>query len=252
MTPGITPLVAGNWKMNGLTGAMVELEAMRDAMKPGSKPNHDMLVCVPYTLLAQASALASRSSVMIGAQDCHSNLSGAHTGDISVEMIADCGAQAVIVGHSERRTDHEETNAEVLQKAITSLKWGHMTIICIGESESERKGGTTLEVLKKQMAESIPDSPANGEFIVAYEPIWAIGTGLTPTVGDIEEAHKFMRSELIARFGDAGKLVRLLYGGSVKPANAKELMSIENVDGALVGGASLKATDFLGICAAYD
>ena len=251
MTPGIRPLVAGNWKMNGTKTAMVELEAMRDAMKPGNRPNHDMLVCVPFTLLALAGDLASRSSFNVGAQDCHSAVNGAHTGDISVEMIADCGAAAVIVGHSERRTDHEETNGQVLEKAKAALNWGHMAIICIGESESERKGGTTLEVLKAQMAGSIPDGRSNGEIVVAYEPIWAIGTGLVPSVSDVEEAHKFMREELVARFGDAGAKIRLLYGGSVKPANAKELMGIENVDGALVGGASLKAKDFLGICEAY-
>lgn len=251
MTPGIRPLVAGNWKMNGTKEGMVELESMRDAMKPGNRPNHDLLVCVPFTLLCQAGEMASRSAFNIGAQDCHANINGAHTGDISVEMIADCGGEAVIVGHSERRTDHNETNEQVLAKAKTALDWGHMAIICIGESEAERKGGTTLDVLKYQMAGSIPDSPANGEIVVAYEPIWAIGTGLVPSVGDVEEAHKFMRDELVARFGDAGKSIRLLYGGSVKPSNADELMGIENVDGALVGGASLKAEDFLGICATY-
>ncbi len=251
MTPGIRPLVAGNWKMNGTKTAMIELEAMRDAMKPGNLPKHDLLVCVPFTLLCMAGELASRSSFNIGAQDCHENISGAHTGDISVEMIADCGCTAVIVGHSERRTDHGETNAQVQAKAKAALDWGHMAIICIGESESERKGGTTLDVLKAQMAGSIPDSPSNGEIVVAYEPIWAIGTGLVPSVEDVEEAHKFMREELVARFGDAGQKIRLLYGGSVKPSNAAELMNINNVDGALVGGASLKAADFLGICKAY-
>jgi len=252
MTPGIRPLVAGNWKMNGVNSAMVELETMRDAMKPGSRPGHDMLVCVPFTLLAKAGDMASRSSFDVGAQDCHKNINGAHTGDISVEMIADCGAVAVIVGHSERRTDHNETNTQIREKAEAALNWGHMAIICIGETESERKSGKTLDVLKHQMAGSIPDGSSNGEIVVAYEPIWAIGTGLVPSVDDVEEAHKFMREELVARFGDAGKTIRLLYGGSVKPANAAELMAIENVDGALVGGASLKADDLLGICAAYD
>ncbi len=251
MTPGIRPLVAGNWKMNGLTSAMIELEAMRNEMKPGNRPQHDMLVCVPFTLLARAGELASRSLFNVGAQDCHHNINGAHTGDISVEMIADCGAQAVIVGHSERRTDHNETNEEVRAKAVAALGWGHMAIICIGESQAQREEGTTLAVLKEQMAGSIPDAPENGEIVVAYEPIWAIGTGLTPTVDDITEAHKFMREELVVRFGEAGAKIRLLYGGSVKPANAVELMGIENVDGALVGGASLKAEDFLGICSAY-
>jgi triosephosphate isomerase len=252
MTPGIRPLVAGNWKMNGLNSAIDELETMRDATKTGHKAAYDMLVCLPFTLLARAGDLASRSLLKVGAQDCHSQISGAHTGDISVEMIADCGAEAVIVGHSERRTDHRESDNQVREKAEAALKWGHMAIICIGESESERKSGITLDVLKKQMDGSIPDAPDNGEIVIAYEPIWAIGTGLTPTVGDVEEAHKFMRQELVGRFGEAGAKIRLLYGGSVKPGNAVELMAINNVDGALIGGASLKAADYLGICAAYD
>ena len=252
MTPGIRPLVAGNWKMNGLNSAIDQLELMRDATKTGHDGGYDMLVCVPFTLLAKACDLASRSLMKVGAQDCHKEISGAHTGDISVEMIADCGGQAVIVGHSERRTDHDESDSQVRDKAVAALKWGHMAIICIGESEAERKNGTTLDVLKKQMDGSVPDTPDNGEIVIAYEPIWAIGTGLTPTAGDVEEAHKFMREELVARFGDAGEQIRLLYGGSVKPGNAVELMGINNVDGALIGGASLKAEDFLGICAAYD
>ena len=251
MTPGIRPLVAGNWKMNGTKEAMPQLEAMRDAMKPGNRPNHDLLVCVPFTMLCQAGEMATRSAFNIGAQDCHANINGAHTGDVSVEMIADCGGEAVIVGHSERRTDHGETNVQIRAKAQAALDWGHMAIVCIGESEAQRKGGITLDVLKDQMAGSIPDGPANGEIVLAYEPIWAIGTGLVPSVEDVREAHKFMRDEMVARFGEAGEKIRLLYGGSVKPANACELMGIDNVDGALVGGASLKAEDFLGICKAY-
>jgi len=252
MTPGIKPLVAGNWKMNGLNSATGELEKMRDQFKSTLSAKIDLLVCLPFTMLAKAGDLTSRSPVKIGAQDCHSEIKGAHTGDISIEMIADCGGEAVIVGHSERRTDHAETSTQVLQKAQSVLHWGHMAIICIGESEAQRKQGDTLDVLKKQMSESIPDSADNGEIVIAYEPIWAIGTGLTPTVGDIEEAHRFMRSYLVERLGDKGNAIRLLYGGSVKPSNAAELMAIDNVDGALVGGASLKADDFLGICAAYE
>jgi triosephosphate isomerase len=251
MTPGIRPLVAGNWKMNGLCGATGELEIMRDAVKSGNRASYDMLVCVPFTLLAKTGDLAARSLMKVGAQDCHKDISGAHTGDISVEMIADCGAQAVIVGHSERRTDHNETNIQVRDKAQAALEWGHMAIICIGESDKQRKDGATLDVLRQQLAGSVPESADNGEIVIAYEPIWAIGTGLTPTVADVEEAHKFMRDEVIQRFGEAGETIRLLYGGSVKPANAVELMGINNVDGALIGGASLKAEDFLGICAAY-
>ena len=251
MTPGIKPLVAGNWKMNGLSSAMNELETMRDAATAGDQDAYDMLVCVPFTLLAKAGEMASRSLLKIGAQDCHKEINGAHTGDISVEMIADCGAQAVIVGHSERRTGHGETSEQVREKAQAALNWGHMAIICIGESEAERKNGTTLDVLRQQMANSIPDSRDNGEIVIAYEPIWAIGTGLTPTVEDVEEAHKFMRGQLVDLLGETGNSIRLLYGGSVKPANASQLLGIANVDGALIGGASLKAADFLGICAAY-
>ena len=158
----------------------------------------------------------------------------------------------MLVGHSERRTDHGETDSIVLEKAKTALAHGLQTIICIGETEAERRAGVTLDVLQKQMAGSIPDDWANGEMIVAYEPVWAIGSGLTPTVDDVREAHKFMRDQLIARFADKGAKTRLLYGGSVKPVNAVELMSIENVDGALVGGASLKAVDFMAIAAAYE
>ena len=251
MTPGIKPLVAGNWKMNGLGSALSELEAMRDQFRPELSAKIDMLVCLPFTILAKAGDLTARSPVKIGAQNCHSEIKGAHTGDISIEMIADCGGEAVIVGHSERRVDHGETNSHICEVAKTVLHWGHMAVICIGESEEQKKQGITLEVLKTQMAESIPEFADNGEIVIAYEPIWAIGTGLTPTISDIEEAHKFMRSCLVERFGEAGNAIRLLYGGSVKPSNAVELMGINNVDGALIGGASLRAEDFLGICAAY-
>ena len=252
MTPGIKPLVAGNWKMNGLNSGMDELEVMRDQFKSDLSEKIDMLVCLPFTMLAKAGEMTSRSPVKIGAQNCHKEIKGAHTGDISVEMITDCGGEAVIVGHSERRTDHGETNVQICEKAQTVLHWGHMAVICIGESDAQRKQGATLDVLKKQMAESIPDSADNGEIVIAYEPIWAIGTGLTPTVDDVEKAHQFMRAYLVERFGEAGNTIRLLYGGSVKPSNAVELMGISNVDGALIGGASLKAEDFLGICAAYQ
>lgn len=251
MTPGIKPLVAGNWKMNGTMASLSELAAMQDGYNATAQEKHDMLVCVPFTLLSAAASLTKDGAINIGAQDCHANASGAHTGDTSVEMITDCGANAIIVGHSERRTDHGENDVIVLAKARGVLEAGQMAVICIGETEAERKGGKTLDVLKAQMAGSIPDNPGSGEIVVAYEPVWAIGTGMTPTASDVEEAHKFMRNELVSRFGNAGSKIRLLYGGSVKPGNASELMGIENVDGALVGGASLKAEDFLGICQAY-
>jgi triosephosphate isomerase len=255
MTPGIKPLVAGNWKMNGLKASLPELAAMGKGFGGSLQSRTDMLVCVPATLLFQAVQTAASSAIAIGAQDCHPETSGAHTGDISTAMIADCGASAVIVGHSERRTDHTESDETVCDKAKAAMTTGLQTIICIGETEGERKAGATLDILKRQMAGSIPDNWPDdfqgSEMIVAYEPVWAIGTGLTPTVADIEEAHAFMRKQLVSRFGDAGSKVRLLYGGSVKPSNAVELMGINNVDGALVGGASLKAADFLGIASAY-
>ena len=251
MTPQIKPLVAGNWKMNGLHEALHELEAMAKAYKTDLRELIDMLVCVPATLIHSAAKRAGASSVMIGGQDCHMNASGAHTGDISAEMVADCGANAVIVGHSERRTDHAETSGMVKAKAEAGLRAGLLTIVCIGETEAERKSGKTLDVLGEQLSQSMPDNATSQTVVVAYEPVWAIGTGLTPTVDDIHDAHGFMRKTLSDRFSDEGSKMRLLYGGSVKPSNAAELMAVENVDGALVGGASLKAADFLGICNAY-
>lgn len=251
MTPGIKPLVAGNWKMNGLSSDLGELSLMAAGYDSKLQEVADMLVCVPATLLFQACETCKNSGIGIGAQDCHANSSGAHTGDISAEMISDAGCSAVIVGHSERRTDHGESNETVLAKAVAGLARGLQTIVCIGETEGERKSGITLDVLKAQLAGSLPDSWADGELVVAYEPVWAIGTGMTPTAGDVEEAHAFMRSELEARYGESGSKIRLLYGGSVKPGNAVELMGVANVDGALVGGASLKSADFLGIARAY-
>ena len=251
MTPEIKPLVAGNWKMNGTTSDLTQLSEMISGYNETLQDKIDLLICTPATLLFQASEMTKDSKLQIGAQDCHQQDSGAHTGDTSTAMIADTGSKSVIVGHSERRTDHGESSEIVHAKAKAGLEQGLQTIICIGETEAERKSGKTLDVLKEQMIGSIPDDWNNAEMVVAYEPVWAIGTGLTPTVSDIHQAHAFMRSELISRFSEAGKKVRLLYGGSVKPTNAEELMAIENVDGALVGGASLKAVDFLAIAEAY-
>ncbi len=189
---------------------------------------------------------------MIGAQDCHQKQSGAHTGDVSAEMIADCFGTHVIVGHSERRTDHAESDALVRAKTEAAHAAELVAIVCIGETGDERKSGKTLDVLKRQLAESLPDTATAENTVIAYEPVWAIGTGLTPTAADVEEAHAFMREELVSRFGNAGAKMRILYGGSVKPSNAKELMGVANVDGALIGGASLKAEDFLAIYRAYE
>jgi triosephosphate isomerase len=212
----------------------------------------ETLICPPSTLLYVATALCDDSPLLIGAQDCHEKESGAHTGDISAEMIADCFGTHVIVGHSERRIDHAETDHLVRAKAQAAYAAELVAIVCIGETADERKGGQTLDILKRQLSGSVPDDANAQNTVIAYEPVWAIGTGLTPTVDDVRDAHAFMRNELVARFGDEGKRVRILYGGSVKPSNALQLMGVENVDGALIGGASLKADDFLSIYAAYE
>lgn len=252
MTPNIKPLVAGNWKMNGFRNSLTELGNMATGYDVAMRNRIDMLLCVPATLIFSAAHVALGTRVQIGGQDCHFNQVGAHTGDISAEMIADGGGTAVIVGHSERRTDHAESNAIVKAKAEAGLRGDLLTIVCIGETEAQRKAGETLSVLKDQLDGSMPDEATADTVVVAYEPVWAIGTGLVPSAEDVKEAHAFMRETLTERFGDDGAHMRLLYGGSVKPGNAEELMGIENVDGALVGGASLKAEDFLGICAAYE
>ncbi|MGB8818488.1 MAG: triose-phosphate isomerase [Rhizobiaceae bacterium] len=251
MTPKIKPLVAGNWKMNGLSSSLNELRTINDAMMGGLDADLDALVCVPATLIGRAAAIASGSPLKIGGQDCHANESGAHTGDVSAEMLKDAGAAYVIVGHSERRTDHMETNEAVRAKTLAAHRGGLVAIVCIGEIEAERRGGTTLAVLSEQLAGSLPEGITASDTVIAYEPVWAIGTGLTPTGADVAEAHAHIRKELAARFGQDAGGMRILYGGSVKPANAVELLSIANVDGALVGGASLKAADFLAICEAY-
>ncbi|WEX87300.1 triose-phosphate isomerase [Sinorhizobium garamanticum] len=252
MTPDIRPLVAGNWKMNGTRASLDQIKAMAEGVKGSLSEKVETLICPPATLLYVATALCDDSPLMIGAQDCHQKQSGAHTGDISAEMIADCFGTHVIVGHSERRTDHAESDALVRAKTEAAHAAGLVAIVCIGETGEERKGGKTLDILKRQLAESLPDGATAENTVVAYEPVWAIGTGLTPTASDVEEAHAFMRSELVSRFAAAGGKMRILYGGSVKPGNAKELMSVANVDGALIGGASLKAEDFLAIYGAYE
>lgn len=252
MTPDVRPLVAGNWKMNGTRESLDQIKAIGDGVKGKLSDKVETLLCPPATLLYVATALCTDSPLMIGAQDCHQNASGAHTGDISAAMIADCFGTYVIVGHSERRTDHDETDSLIRAKAEAAHAAELTAIICIGETADERKSGQTLDVLKRQLAGSVPDGATAENTVIAYEPVWAIGSGLTPTVTDVEEAHAFMRQELFARFGAEGKKMRILYGGSVKPSNARELMAVANVDGALIGGASLKAADFLAIYGAYE
>ncbi len=251
MSPSIRPLVAGNWKMNGLSADLPELRIMAERFEDACGGAADGLICVPATLIERAVKTAEGRAFAIGGEDCHATESGAHTGDVSAEMVADCGATHIIVGHSERRSDHGEDDAAVAAKAAAVWRAGLIAIICIGETEAQRKDGKTLDILTKQIEGSIPDGATAENMVVAYEPVWAIGTGLTPTAGDVAAAHAHIRTRLGAAIGDGGKSVRILYGGSVKPANAAELMAVANVDGALIGGASLKAQDFLGVAAVY-
>lgn len=235
--------------MNGTADQLAEVDALKTAHPT---PSVDILICPPATLLSRLSDTTSGSAIATGAQDCHANSTGAHTGDISAEMIKDAGGTYVIVGHSERRTDHGETNAMVRAKTLAALKAGLVAVVCIGETEAERDAGTTLEVLGAQLAGSLPDGINGKTVVVAYEPVWAIGTGRVPTLEQIAEAHDFMRKTLTDRFGDTADDIALLYGGSVKPSNAAEIFATTNVDGALVGGASLKAADFTGIITALE
>ena len=251
MTPGVRPLVAGNWKMNGLTASLVELKAMREAVDAGKAGAAELAVCPPATLLAQAAAALKGGKVSLGAQDCHAKDSGAFTGDIAAPMIKDAGASYVIVGHSERRQFHGETDAVVKAKAEAALKTGLTAVVCVGETRAEREAGKAIEVVSTQVRGSLPAGGAPETVVVAYEPVWAIGTGLTPTPADVAEVHAAIRKLLGEVYGPAGAKLRILYGGSVKPSNAKELLGLANVDGALVGGASLKAVDFLAIAATY-
>ncbi|MBZ0162430.1 MAG: triose-phosphate isomerase [Notoacmeibacter sp.] len=251
MTPGIRPLVAGNWKMNGTAKSLIDLQGIAKGYSSGLEAQCDALICVPATLLSRASEIAASTDVRTGGQDCHPSESGAHTGDISAEMIRDAGGTFVIVGHSERRTDHGEGDALVHAKAEAGWRAGLVSIICIGETEAQRKAGETLRVLERQIDGSVPAGAKATNTIVAYEPVWAIGTGLTPTADDVAEAHAHIRKCLAEKIGDEARTMRILYGGSVKPSNATELLAVANVDGALVGGASLKAADFLAIAEAY-
>jgi triosephosphate isomerase len=247
MTDAIRPLIAGNWKMNGLLASLAEFEAMlKGAQAVAAKA--DLLVCPPATLIATFAERARGAKMLsLGAQDCHPKPSGAHTGDLSAEMLADAGATAVIVGHSERRADHGETDALVRQKAEAAWRAGLIAIVCIGETQQQRDQGKALDICRTQLAGSLPDGATAAKLTIAYEPVWAIGTGQTPTPKDVEQVHQFIRESLNARFKEEGAKMRILYGGSVKPSNAAELLAIADVNGALVGGASLKASDFLAI-----
>ncbi|KAF0231248.1 MAG: hypothetical protein FD175_1117 [Beijerinckiaceae bacterium] len=242
------PLVAGNWKMNGLRASLLELSMMARAYTPVLRARVEMLICPPVTLLFPAAASALGSGIKVGAQDCHAKASGAHTGDLSAEMLFDGGASAVIVGHSERRADHGETDADVKAKAEAVIGQAMLAIICVGETRAQREAGKALSVVQKQVKGSVPAGVSADQIVIAYEPVWAIGTGLTPTIADIAEIHADIRKTLARLLGkETAAKTRILYGGSVKPSNAKEILALADVDGALVGGASLKAVDFMGI-----
>ncbi len=245
------PIAAGNWKMNGLKASAVEARSLVEKVSQQGSGDAEVLICPPFTLLGLFADIFGGTGVTLGAQDCHANASGAHTGDISAEMIKDTGADYVIVGHSERRADHGESDAVVKAKAEAAYRAGLKAIICVGETEGERDSDKTIDVVCGQLDGSIPDDATAETTVIAYEPVWAIGTGKTPTADDVKEVHAAIRDNLVKRFGAAGEGMRLLYGGSVKPSNAEELMSVANVNGALVGGASLKADDFDGIINAY-
>ncbi len=241
------PLLAGNWKMNGLAASLAEIAAIRDAVADGAAGVAEIVLCPPATLLMAAAKLCEGSAVGLGGQDCHTEPNGAHTGDIAAEMLKDAGASHVIVGHSERRADHAETDSMVRTKAAAGLRAGLTIILCVGETRAQREAGEALPVVGAQLAGSLPPDMPPERLVVAYEPVWAIGTGLTPTPDDVAAMHGFLRGQLERHLAGGAAAVRILYGGSVKPANAAELLSVADVDGALVGGASLKAADFLAI-----
>ncbi|WP_284164314.1 triose-phosphate isomerase [Frigidibacter sp. SD6-1] len=242
-------LAAGNWKMNGTRASLAEIG--RIAADHGGAAC-EIMICPPATLIAAAVTAAGDAPVRIGGQDCHARASGAHTGDIAAAQLADAGASHVILGHSERRADHGESDADVAAKVLAAWSAGLVAVVCLGETEAERDRGETLAVIGRQLAGSVPEGATTANLVVAYEPVWAIGTGRTPTLDQIAEVHDFLRAGLTSRLGPAADGVRLLYGGSVKPSNASEIFAVSNVDGALVGGASLKAEDFGQIIAALS
>lgn len=243
-------LAAGNWKMNGTGAALSEISTLA-ALTPA--PKSEILICPPSPLIHRAADISAASAIQIGGQDCHAAHAGAHTGDVSAEMLLDAGARYVILGHSERRTDYGETDAVVRDKTEAAIDAGLTAIVCVGETLDQREGGATLDIIAGQLAGSVPAGVTGETLVIAYEPVWAIGTGLVPSLGQIGEVHDFMREKLESRFGaEIGDAIRLLYGGSVKGSNAANIFAVSNVDGALVGGASLKAADFAPIIQALD
>jgi len=250
VTAELTPLIAGNWKMNGTTASLAEVQKLATLLATGGGPRGTVVICPPATLLERLNELAAPAGIVTGGQDCHPAASGAHTGDVSAQMLADAGAQYVIVGHSERRTNHGETDVLVQQKALAAHASGLVPIVCVGETEAERDAGNAVSVVIGQLEGSVPDDWSGHDIVIAYEPVWAIGTGRTPTSSDIAEMHGAIRGHLESRFGERGAAVRILYGGSMKPSNASEILRIANVNGGLVGGASLLANDFHAIISA--
>lgn len=244
-------LVAGNWKMNGTTASLGELRLLA-TMLEGVELDCDVMVCPPASLLMAAHKLFRSGIIRLGGQDCHAEPHGAHTGDLAAEMLKDAGASAVIVGHSERRINHQESDGLIRAKAQAAHRAGLVAIICIGETLEERKQGHTMRVIDEQVKNSVPEKARGENTIIAYEPVWAIGTGLTPSPGEVGLVHAHIREKLAGLIGEPARAVPILYGGSVKPSNAGELLAIDNVNGALVGGASLKAADFIGIIKTYS
>ncbi len=251
MTHGSRPLVAGNWKMNGLRTSLGEAAAICEAVAAGGAGKAEVVLCPPATLLMAAARICEGSQVGLGGQDCHAEANGAYTGDISAEMLKDAGASYVILGHSERRAGPHETDKVVCAKAKAALRAGLAAIICVGETRAARETGDALHVVGVQLAGSIPENAPPGCIVVAYEPVWAIGTGLTPTPRDIAGMHGFIRGRVNRHLPGQGASMRILYGGSVRPANAAELLLVEDVDGALVGGASLSSAEFMAIAGVY-
>ncbi|WP_273723339.1 triose-phosphate isomerase [Bartonella sp. AU18XJBT] len=249
MSPNTRPFLAGNWKMNGTSETLGELRAIATGVSSDLSHLFEALICVPATLLSRASDILDSENILLGGQNCHFDDHGPYTGDISAFMLKDAGASHVIIGHSERRTVYQENDAIVCAKVQAAWRVGLVALVCIGETLEERNNNKVLDILTQQLEESLPDDATAENTIIAYEPIWAIGTGNTATLEDIAKIHHFMRDKVRSRFGDKGNKIRLLYGGSVKPSNAFELLSIPHVNGVLIGGASLKAVDFLTICA---
>jgi len=246
----IRPLIAGNWKMNGLSKDLSELRAIASGLSSDLGRGFDALICPPATLLSRAADILQGENVSLGGQDCHIEEVGAYTGDISAAMLKDAGADFVIIGHSERRATYQESDALIANKLAVAVKADLQTILCVGETLVERETGATLDIIARQLEGALSKPIKSDQLIIAYEPVWAIGTGKIPALAEIDAVHHFIRKKIQDHFDEEGQQIRLLYGGSVKPDNARQILALDDVNGALVGGASLKARDFIAICAA--